>query len=244
MTKALYIAWQDPDSRSWSPVGCLTRDKSFYKFVYTRGAEQVGKKFQPFGPMRDLHVAYQSEELFPLFANRVLPKSRPEYKDYMEWLGLSEQDHDVMDELSRTGGLRATDSLEMFPCPTPSVSNNYEVYFFSRGLRHMHDDNQKRARLLEPGESLYLMQDLQNEVDRMALLVRTGDPISLVGYAPQYYSGEFTQLLDSVGQGKVKVTVDRVNSNAPIQYRVLCKLSAPWPDNFSPCSKGQFQALA
>ncbi len=244
MTKALYIAWQDPDSRSWSPVGRLTRDASLYKFVYTRGAEQAGKKFQPFGRMRDLHVAYQSEELFPLFANRVLPKSRPEYQEYMEWLGLSKQDRDVMDELSRTGGLRATDSLEMFPCPVPDANKNYEVYFFSRGLRHMNADNQERARRLKPGENLYLMQDLQNEFDSMALLVRTGDPISLVGYAPQYYSSEFTQLLRSAGQEEVKVSVERVNSKAPLQYRVLCKLSSPWPSNFAPCSKGPYEALA
>lgn len=214
------------------------------KIVYTRGAEQAGKKFQPFGHMRDLHVAYQSEELFPLFANRVLPKSRPEYREYMEWLGLSKQGHDVMDELSRTGGLRATDSLELFPCPAPDANKNYEVYFFSRGLRHMNADNQERARRLEPGENLYLMRDLQNEFDSMALLVRTGDPISLVGYAPRYYSGEFTRLLQSAGQGKVKVSVERVNSNAPLQYRVLCKLSSPWPSNFAPCSKGQYEALA
>ncbi len=244
MTKALYIAWQDPDSRSWAPVGRLTRDDSLYKFVYTQGAERAGKKFQPFGSMQNLHVAYQSEELFPLFANRVLPKSRPEYAEYLMWLGLTEQDHDVMDELSRTGGLRATDSLELFPCPMPDANKNYEVYFFSRGLRHMHTENQERARLLEAGEYLYLMHDIQNEYDAMALLVRTGDPISLVGYAPQYYSGEFIQLLKSVGQGKVKVTVERVNSNAPIQYRVLCKLSSPWPENFSPCSKGKYEALA
>jgi len=244
MTKALYIAWQNPDSRSWAPVGRLTRDDSLYKFVYTRGAEQAGKKFQPFGRMQDLHVAYQSDELFPLFANRVLPKSRPEYGEYLEWLGLNEQSHDVMDELSRTGGLRATDSLELFPCPEPDANKNYEVYFFSRGLRHMQADNQERARQLKSGENLYLMRDLQNEFDSMALLVRTGDPISLVGYAPQYYSSEFTQLLKSVGEQDVKVSVERVNSVAPIQYRVLCKLSSPWPANFSPCSKGAYKALA
>jgi len=242
--KAVYIAWQYPDSRSWAPVGRLTRDDSLYKFVYTRGAEDAGKKFQPFGRMQDLHVAYQSDELFPLFANRVLPKSRPEYGEYLEWLGLSKQSHDVMDELSRTGGLRATDSLELFPCPEPDANKNYETYFFSRGLRHMYADNQERARQLKPGENLYLMRDLQNKFDSMALLVRTGDPISLVGYAPQYYSSEFTQLLKSVGEQDVKVSVERVNPDAPIQYRVLCKLSSPWPANFSPCSERSYKALA
>lgn len=58
----------------------------------------------------------------------------------------------------------------------------------------------------------------------MALLLRTGEPITLVGYAPRYYSGEFTQVINSTELDQVKVTVEQVNSDAPIQYRVLCRL--------------------
>jgi hypothetical protein len=134
--------------------------------------------------------------------------------------------------------------LELFPCPEPTEGKNYEVYFFCRGLRHLHAENQERARQLKPGEQLYLMQDLQNPHDPMALLMRTGDPITLVGYAPRYYSAEFTQLIKSTGQGQVKVTVEQVNLDAPVQYRVLCKLASPWPQNFSSCSTSEFQSLA
>lgn len=242
--KALFIAWQDTKTRRWAPVGRLTREGSLYLFVYTRGAEEM-PNFRPFGPMQDLHKAYRSEELFPIFANRILAKNRPEYQDYLKWLGLSEARYDALDELARTGGLRATDALELFPCPEPTDGKNYEVYFFSRGLRHMHAENQKRARQLKSGERLYLMQDLQNFHDSMALLMRTGDPITLVGYAPRYYSAEFTQLIKAAGHpDQVKVTVEQVNADAPIQYRVLCKLSSPWPANFSPCAKREFEALA
>ncbi|MBI1422101.1 MAG: hypothetical protein GC149_01460 [Gammaproteobacteria bacterium] len=241
--KALFIAWQDPKSRQWAPVARLTHEDDKYHFVYTRGAEEV-PNFTPFGFMNDLHAEYVSEALFPLFANRVLPKSRPEYNDYLRWLGLSNIEYDALDELARTGGLRATDSLEMFPCPDPSVDKNYEVYFFSRGLRHMHKENQKRALELKQGEKIYLMQDLQNEYDEMALLLRTNDPISLAGYAPRYYSGEFTKLIKLVGRDKVTVEVERVNADAPLQYRVLCRLVSPWPPNFSPCMRDQYRVIA
>jgi len=94
--KALFVAWQDPKTRSWVPVGRLTRDDDLFRFEYTRGAEDMGADFQPFGAMKDLYSSYVSEALFPLFSNRVLPKSRPEYKTYLQWLGMSESAYDVI----------------------------------------------------------------------------------------------------------------------------------------------------
>jgi hypothetical protein len=241
--KALFVAWQEPNSRRWVPVGRLTYENGTYRFVYTRGAKE-SKNFTPFGRMVDLDAAYVSEVLFPLFANRVLPKSRPEYQDYLRWMGLSEKDHDDLEVLARTGGLRATDTLEMFPCPEPTKNNSYEVFFFSHGLRHLIPENQERINSLKYGEELYLMRDVQNPHDPMALLMRTSDPMSLVGYCPRYYSAEFTRLLEAVGKDTVKVTVEQMNPDAPSQLRLLCKLSAPWPANFAPCAKDEFVPLA
>lgn len=241
--KALFVAWQDAKCRRWAPVGRLTHEDGVYRFVYTRGAEAM-PDFRPFGVMRDLHSAYKSEKLFPIFANRILAKNRPEYSDYLNWLGLNEARYDELEELARTGGLRATDSLELFPCPEQSTGKTYEVYFFCRGLRHLRAENQERAQQLKSGERLYLMQDLQNPHDSMALLMRTAEPVTLVGYAPRYYSAEFTQLIKSTDPDQAKVTVEQVNLDAPIQYRVLCKLTSPWPVNFSPCTTKEFEALA
>jgi hypothetical protein len=241
--KALFIAWQDSDSRRWLPVGRLTRENGLYTFAYTRGAI-LASDFKPFGKMDKLDVSYSSSELFPIFANRVLAKNRPEYDDYLRWLGLSDVKYDDLEELSRTGGLRATDSIELFPCPLPTESNTYEVYFFCRGLRYLHAENLVRADSLKLGERLFLMQDLQNAADPMALLMRTCDPVTLVGYAPRYYSAEFTNLIQKLQSDQVKVTVEQVNLDAPIQYRVLCKLSCPWPSGFEPFSDDEFKTLA
>lgn len=241
--KALFVAWQNPNTRAWVPVGRLTHENGVYKFVYTRGAKEA-EGFTPFGRMVNLDASYVSDVLFPLFANRVLPKSRPEYGDYLRWLGLSERAHNELEVLARTGGLRATDTLEIIPCPEPTKDKSYEVYFFSHGIRHLSLKDQERVNELNAGAQLYLMQDLQNEHDAMALLLRTNDPVAVVGYCPRYYSGEFSKLLTSVGSKDVRVTVEQVNPDAPMQLRLLCKLRAPWPANFSACSMEQFQPLA
>lgn len=240
--KALFVAYQDVKSRQWAPVARLTREDGRYRFAYTKGAKDL-PNFVPFGRMKELDVEYVSEKLFPLFANRVLPKSRPEYSEYLTWLGLTHASHDTLEELARTGGLRATDTLELIPCPAPTERNRYEVFFFCRGLRHLSLDSQQRAAELKSGERLYLAQDLQNGSDCTALLLRTDDPVTLIGYAPRYYSADFTQLISRVGPAEVTVSVERVNFSAPSQYRVLCKLSAPWPADFAPCESGQYETL-
>lgn len=241
--KALFVAYQDPESRDWTPVGRLTREAGSYNFVYTKGAAQF-PTFVPFGRMHDLHSRYVSEQIFPLFSNRLLPKSRPEYSEYLNWLGLTPDSHDNLEELARTGGLRATDTLELIPCPEPTSSNQYEVFFFCRGLSHFPPEAQTRASSLALGERLFLMKDIQNQSDIFALMLRTDAPVTTVGYVPRYYSEDFSKLLSLLDGDAIKVTVERVNHSAPIQYRLLCKLTAPWPANFKPCESSEFEKIA
>lgn len=244
--KAIFVAWQDPKSRSWIPVGRLSRENGQFAFVYTVGAKQVhdAKRFIPFGRMTDLGAKYLSNELFPLFANRILPKSRPEYRDYPEWLGLGQEENGELEVLARSGGVRATDTLEIFPCPEPTEDNRYAAHFFSRGIRHLLPENQTRISTLEAAQRLFIMRDVQNKADPDALLLRTDDPMAEVGYCPRYFSSEFTELIGLVGADNVLARVERVNPRAPIQFRLLCQISAPWPKGFNPCSMEQFKTLA
>jgi hypothetical protein len=240
--KVLYIAMQDQDSRRWAPVARLRKDNGHYLFDYTRGAQDL-PNFEPFGRMNKLGLQYVSESLFPLFANRVLAAGRPEYHDYLRWLGLTEQDHDALEELARTGGRRATDTLELVPCPEPTPDGRYELHFFARGLRHLGAEEQARAAKLAPGARLYLLKDLQNTRDAMALMLRTDDPPRIVGYMPRYYCADVSKLLHLAGPEAVTVIVDRINFDAPVQYRLLCRLSAPWPAHFQPCADDEFQPI-
>ncbi|WP_295435495.1 HIRAN domain-containing protein [uncultured Thiodictyon sp.] len=167
--KRLFLIWHDPESSRWLPVGQLSRDRDDYRFVYTKGAEE-SENFLPFGRMTNLHAVYVAKELFPLFSNRLMPRSRPEYRDF-------------------------------------------------------------------------LTKDFQNPSDPSALLVRTGEPLSIVGYCPRFYSAEFSKLIDLVGGDRVVVAVSAVNLDAPLQFRLRCRLTAPWPAGFTACSQDAFQPL-
>jgi len=61
----LFIAWQDPHSHHWVPVGKLTHERDSFRFTYTRGAKKMTPAFQPFGRMTDLKKSYRADNLFP-----------------------------------------------------------------------------------------------------------------------------------------------------------------------------------
>lgn len=138
---SLFVAWRPatPQHAGWRPVGRLEHEGGLYRFCYTRGARKAG--FRPFARMEQLDETYESEQLFPLFANRLLSESRPEYEAYLRWSGFD--------------------------------------------IEHVE----------------------RCEVD-------------------------FIQL-----------HVARVNSDAPLQNRVLCRMHACWPDGFEPCSGEDFSPI-
>jgi hypothetical protein len=241
--KTLYLAWQDPEDRRWLPVGRLSFDGHVYRFVYTKGAEQ-SPRFVPFGVMRNLHVVYESSELFPLFANRLLSKTRPEYKDFLGWLDVREHEDEPLVLLARTEGMRATDALMVFPCPEKTSGGKYHVRFFSHGLRYLLPSIiQFIDEHLRPPARLFVLLDPQNPYDPSAVALRTAEPALLIGYCPRFLTADVHHLLQTV-PATVRVAVERVNCDAPLQLRLLCSLTADWPDTFQPCSDALYEALA
>lgn len=240
--RTLFIAWQDPQTRGWFPVGKLTFEGGYYRFVYTKGAE-ASRNFLPFGVMRDLTAVYRAKDLFPLFANRVISKKRPEYNRLLTWLDLGSERADPLVLLGRTEGIRETDSLTVFECPSRNEEGRYEAKFFSHGLGYLPQDAVKRITSLSPGERLYVLLDPQNPHDRFAIALRTDDPATIVGYCPRYISHDFHEVLHN-NLASVRVVVKRVNADAPIQLRLLCDLTAEWPEHFEPCSSEYFEELA
>ncbi|MCC5049254.1 HIRAN domain-containing protein [Xanthomonas campestris] len=226
--KSLYLAIQQHESRRWSPVAKVTKNGGVYRLVYTKGAWEV-PGFSGFARMEDLYQEYRSAEIFPILKNRTLPRSRPEYQNYILWLGLSPEEHDELDELARSGGIRATDQIELIPAPERKEDGSFEAFFFVRGI----SDIPGTADIdLKIGDRLFVMKDFQNEQDSAALLLRTGDPVSVVGYAPRYYSHDLSRLAELCPPQDLLVTVERLNNNAPAAYKVLCKVVAPWPAGF------------
>jgi hypothetical protein len=228
----LFVAWQEPESREWIPVGRLSRSESTYKFAYTRGALRA-PTFQPFGRLSDKYASYESSTLFPVFANRVISKSRPEYRDYLRWIGLSELDSDPLSVLATTGGVRGTDSIELFPQPERTADGRYHVTFFARELRHLPKGSIEAISHLKPGDRLTIMRDCQNGHDEFALCLATLPPSHLVGYCPKYYAQDITRFLAEAPK-VVEVSVKSVNLDAPLDMRLLCTVTAPWGGSYAP----------
>jgi HIRAN domain len=242
--RTLFLAWQDPKNRSWFPIGRLTFEAGKFTFVYTQGARNAAQTsaFQPLYSFPDFDKGYQSEELFPLFANRVMRPSRPDYKDYLEYLNIPQHSDDPMAILSRSGGKKATDHFEVFPCPEPDENGLYHIHFFLHGLRHRSSAAIERVDILKAHEQLYIMHDVQNPHDPQALALRTDD-CHLIGYCPRYLAQDIHELLKQDSK-LINVHVERVNPvPAPIQLRLLCSITAEWPSDFHPFSSNEYQPL-
>ena len=264
-----YLAWQDPEERRWFPIGRLDRyppsspnapatgdgaprrssSDTQFVFTYTEGALDAQRegRFSPLRAFPELRAEYTSPEMFPLFANRMLSESRPEYERFVEWTTVQQSENDPLALLARSGGERATDTLEVFPQPEKDAQGNYCVHFFAHGLRHRGDDAIERAKSLKPGESLLLMHDFQNPVDPRAIALRTAEQerqdTHLMGYLPRYLLDDVRRLIDE-DEEVARVQVERVNQPpAPVHFRILCRLEMRWPSHFQPFDTPAYKPL-
>jgi hypothetical protein len=245
MNNMLFVAWRSGDEThgEWGPVGMLVHDGVLYRFCYTKGAQKL-RGFKLFPSMDILDNVYESEALFPLFANRLLPETRPEYEAYLRWGGfVQEYLPDPIAILGVTGGIRQTDSIELFPCPARDTEGCYQNKFFLHGIRWMLPAAIERVNRLIPGEQLLLMPDPCNSHDPNAVAVRTDIERTLIGYVPRYLARDILELLYNCRPYGIVIVVDRLNTDAPLQQRVLCRMNSCWPDNFKPCQGEEFQPI-
>jgi hypothetical protein len=247
MTQSLFVTWRSGGESSghWGPVGRLDSDEHGYRFVYLRGARTL-PGFVPFAGMMDLEQVYQSDELFPLFANRLLAPSRPEYQAYLSWSGFERgQAPDPIAILGVTAGRRATDQVEVFPCPTKGGDGCYQCDFFVHGVRWSAPEALELIATLKPGDVLALSHEPDNPRDSNAVAVLTTATLDgqRIGYVPRYLCADVLSLQSLAGVLSVSVTVRRVNNDAPLQNRLLCRLSSPWPDAFDPCRGEEYTPI-
>lgn len=247
MNYALFVAWRSgtPDKGAWAPIGKLERVDGVYRFVYTHGAQTL-EGFRSFPGMADLGAVYESEALFPIFANRLLSRSRPEYEAYLTWGGFDPNNPpDPLAILGVTEGIRQTDQLEVFPCPAPDADGCYLTKFFLHGLRWVPQEAVERVGRLRVGEGLALMPDPSNLYDPQAIAVWTIDERNpfFIGYVPRYLANDIGTLCTSCDPDLIQVTVERLNAAAPFQMRLLCRMNACWPEGFQPCAGEAFQPI-
>lgn len=247
--KSVFLAWQDPPSRAWFPVGRLDAEPRnsgafHYWFRYTQGALRAKKDlgFAPLLAFPKLETIYESDELFPLFKNRVLSAKRKDFQEYIEWLDLDRGHADPMEILSVSGGERITDSLEVFPKIGADAKGRFQVRFFLHGLRHLGEKAMNRVLELKAGEELRVAVELNNPATRLAVPLLTED-YTVIGWAPRYLVEDLVECIPQ--KPEIEATVARINSDdAPPNQRVLVNFSGKVRDGHQPMSSPDFLPLA
>lgn len=250
--KSLFLAWQAPKdsnrSRAWFPIGRLDAESSgsevtSCRFRYTHGAirahEEVG--FEPLVSFPEFEEDYSSEKLFPLFHNRVLSPKRPDFPEYIEWLGLTREQADPITILSVSGGTRVTDNLQTFPKIEAESDGSFRMRFFAHGLRHLTEASRDRAKQLKVGEKLRAMIEVNNPATRLALTLHAEDYV-MVGWAPRYLVEDLVTCISKAPE--IEVSVVKVNhSHAPLNQSILVQYSGKVPLNHHLMSTPDFTPL-
>jgi hypothetical protein len=242
--QTLFLAWQDHKSRAWFPVGRLTFNGQKYQFIYIQGAKQAQKLcgFKPLLSFPQLEEVYESDYLFPVFANRLMSSARPEYKDFLKRLNLVENTTDLMLMLARSEGKRETDSLQVFPYPELDEPGHYHLHFFAHGLRHLPNCSIQRIDSLKAGEKLWLAHEFQNPYDSQALILTTEDH-HFLGYCPKFLVSYVFDILHRNPQA-VEVKVEQVNlSPTPLQFRLLCRLDCSMAGDIEAFSQREYEPI-
>jgi len=249
--KSLFLAWQAPSdsarSRAWFPVGRLDAeaagDQSHYRFRYTGGAlkAQEDAGFSPLLAFPDFRKDYESEELFPLFKNRVISPKRSDFQEYIQWLDLDRGHADPVSILSVSGGERVTDNLEVFPKVAADSEVCFCVRFFLHGLRHLGEKAIQRASKLVVGEELRILVELNNPATRLAVPLLTED-YQMIGWAPRYLVEDLINCVPHAPELSARIA--RINTDsAPLNQRILIDYKGRALKGTQPMSTPDFKPL-
>ncbi len=243
----VFLAWQSPtETRAWYPIGRLEADSAVgpFRFCYVRGAQKAQREagLQPLVSFPDFERQYASEQLFPLFRNRILSSEREEFDDYLRSLDLRPDVADPLEILAITEGRRQTDTLEVFPKIKVDEDGMFRCRFFLHGWRHVTKPAQERIDHLEQNAELRVAIEMNNPATGLAVQVQTTD-YHMIGWTPRYL---VIDLVRAIGEAftEIKATVVKMNpSPAPSQQRVLIEMTGTWPARFEPMSSEDLVAI-
>jgi hypothetical protein len=216
------VAWRNRQRRVITPVGVLDHWAGEYRFQYLDGVGDSVEGFRPFIGFPDLNHVYESDRLWPFFDLRVMDRKRPDYPQYVRWLGLTVEASRV-DILSRSGGERKGDSVLLAESPAVADDGATEAIFLVRGVSYAirQHGTEAVAESLQAGDRVAVADDSTNEANPRALLLEASDgarvgwiPDLLVEYAHQVRSsGGLVELLQNNGPA------------APWHTRLLVRMS-------------------
>lgn len=235
---SLIAAWRNPLTRAISPVGILSHAEGLYQFSYLRRARAL-EDFRPLIGFPDLDKRYESTRLFPLFRQRLMDSTRPDFGEYIRLLGLT-PDAPPLTVLGRSGGSRLGDSLLLIRKPLVGSDRSTHAVFFVHGIRHT-DGAAERLAALRPGEELLLAPEPSNPTNPLALLVTAADSTRL-GWVPDLLV-DYAHKVCEVTTPTIRVA--RVNgSEAPPNLRLLVELRGHLPAGYAPFSGPEWEICA
>lgn len=242
-TRVLFVAWQNPESRSLIPIGRLSvpldPDGEEFEFRYLSRAREALAR--PFSSFPDFRTRYRSSQLFPFFENRMVPAGSADFTEIAASLGLRDG-ADPFEVLASSGGMRATDTLEMFPEPAlDRAARRASLRFLVRGVRHRPEAQDEIDRL-DVGDRLRLEPEPDNEVDPLAVLVVPDTKVA-VGWIPAYLCPALHRASHASPNrwADMVPTVRHIGDRSgPAHFRLLCDLSFPWPFPDGPFDSDEF----
>lgn len=222
-TGRLLVQWRNDVTAAIHRIGILTHTDR-YGFRYLPKVVGI-EGFRPLPPFPNVAQGYESATLFPFFAARVLDPKRPDYDSFLRALGL-QRTSDVLTVLGRSGGRRKGDFVSCVEEPYVEPDGTTAHIFLVHGVRHVPARAAARLVLaeLQPGDSLKLLPEPENPVNRDALLITSSEGVVL-GWVPD-------GLLPYVGRllGQPSVKVVRVNGpEQPDQLRLLIRVAGHLP---------------
>jgi hypothetical protein len=241
LTDRLFLAWQDQDTRRWHTIGQLTAMGDSYEFVFTKGVKYLRSLPSTLFKMKP-GERFRSANLMPLFKNKIPPSGRADFAKIAHWVGL-EGGEDEFTLLKRFGLIAGTDSLMVYPEPNVE-DGRYTVDFFVHGMRYMHDDVAKWCNSLSERDVLLPLLDVKNPVDPTAVALRGKEGTVIVGYVPTFYANDLYRILRHEDDAQdAKIRVRRINLDAPIQLRLLCRFTAQVGEGFRTLDTDDHQPL-
>lgn len=231
------VAWRNTARARISPVAVLDFNGQTYRFRYLPTASIV-EDFRPFIGFPELDQIYEAQRLWPFFALRVMDRRRPDFPRYVEWLGLP-PDAKQLDILSRSGGERKGDAVQVIEEPTVDLAGTTQSTFLVRGARYATSQysSASAAEALSPGDELSTVPDPSNPANSSALLITTSAGLR-IGWIPDL----LITYVRSTQNGNSRLVLVRNNGpEAPWHLRLLVRLTGhtepsyrafagpPWP---------------
>lgn len=188
----LIVIWGEPSTGSRHMIGHLARSSGEFRFWYEddlASAQQRGFQMLPeFPAHRHAGDPYVKRYLFALFAERIPAPTRRDATAMLAAWGVEHPD-DQFEVLARSGGLRATDRLELAEYRAVDDDLSEPLEFRIAGRRHIVD-----VAPLAVGDAVSLRREPDNVADPAAVVVdRLG---RRAGYVPRQYTRLLGGLID------------------------------------------------